>query len=216
MMMLEAEHHIRIHRDEAAIAVIGEAAVAGESSQRFHRLVVEAEVEHGIHHARHRRARAGTDRHQQRILGVAERLAGQFADIVERLLDLRLQFLRIGLAVLVEIRADRGREGEAGRHRQTEIGHFREIGALAAQEIAQARLAFGLAVAERIDPFSRLDRRRRRLGHRRFHSSFGRRFGGRLGRGLDRGFGRRLGRALRQRLAGGGLWRRLAGRCRWL
>ena len=28
MMMLEAEHHVRIHGDEAAIAVIGEAAVA--------------------------------------------------------------------------------------------------------------------------------------------------------------------------------------------
>ncbi|KTT89631.1 hypothetical protein NS44R_14990, partial [Mammaliicoccus sciuri] len=35
MMMLEAEHHVRIHRDETAVAVIGEAAVAGEFGERF-------------------------------------------------------------------------------------------------------------------------------------------------------------------------------------
>ena len=37
VMMLEAEHHIRIHGDEAAIAVIGKAAVAGHLGQRFDR-----------------------------------------------------------------------------------------------------------------------------------------------------------------------------------
>ena len=114
MMMLEAEHDVRIHRDEAAIAVVGEAAVAGEIGERFHGLVVEAEIENGIHHARHRGPRAGSDRDQKRIFGIAERFAGQLADIFQRLLDLRLQFLRIGLVVLVEIRADRGRDGEAG------------------------------------------------------------------------------------------------------
>ncbi len=65
MMMLEAEHHVRIHRDESAVAVIGEAAIAGHFGQRFDRLVVETEIEHGIHHARHRGAAAGTHRNQQ-------------------------------------------------------------------------------------------------------------------------------------------------------
>ncbi len=91
MMMLEADHHVRIHGDEAAVAVIGETLVAGELCQSLHRLIVEAEVEHGIHHAGHRGTRTGTHRHQQRIARVAERLAGQLADIVERLFDLRLQ-----------------------------------------------------------------------------------------------------------------------------
>ena len=153
-MMLEAEHHVRIHGDEAAIAVIGEAAIAGEFGERFDGLVVEAEIEHGVHHARHRGAAAGADRHQQRIFGIAERLAGQLADMIQRLLDLRLQFRRIGFVVRVEIGADRGRNGEAGRHRQAEIGHFGEIGALAAEQIAQARFALGLAVAEGIDPLA--------------------------------------------------------------
>ncbi len=185
MRVLEAEHHVRIHGDEAAIAVIGEAAVAGQFRERLDRLVVEAEIEHGVHHARHRGARAGAHGDQQRIVGIAEHLAGQLADIIERLLDLRLQFLRIGFVVRVEIGADRGRNGEAGRHRQAEIGHLGEVGALAAEQIAHVGAAFGLAVAERVDPFAGLGRFRRRPG-----GCLGHRLGRRLFQGLS---GRRRG-----------------------
>ena len=164
VMMLEAEHHVGIHRDEAAVAVIGEAAVARLGRQRLDGHVVEAEVEHGVHHARHRGPAAGAHRHQQRILGVAKPLAGQLADMGERGLDLSLQLRRVGLVVGVEIGADGGRQREAWRHRQPEIGHFRQIGALAAEQVAQRRVALGLAVAEGIDPLAgRAVRRRGRL-----------------------------------------------------
>ena len=53
VLVADAEHDVGIHRDEAPIAVIGEAAVAGFLGQRLDRLVVEAEIEHGVHHARH-------------------------------------------------------------------------------------------------------------------------------------------------------------------
>ncbi len=182
MRMVEAEHHVRIHGDEAAIAVIGEAAVARQFRQRLDGLVVEAEIEHGVHHARHRGAPAGAHRDQQRIVGIAEDLAGQLADIIERLLDLRLQLLRIGFVVRVEIGADRGRDGEAGRHRQAEIGHLGEIGALAAEQIAHVGAALGLAVAEGEDPFSGLSASVRRAAWRLCH---------RLGRGLFQGLSRR-------------------------
>src|SRR6266581_4506130 len=154
VMMLEAKHHVRVHRDEAAVAVIGETAIAGHFGQGFDRLVVETEIEHGIHHARHRGAAAGTHRNQQRIFGIAERLAGQPADMFQRLFDLRLQFLWVRFFVRVKIRADRSRNREAGRYRQPEIGHLGEIGALAAQQIAQFCFAFRLAVAEREYPFA--------------------------------------------------------------
>ena len=195
MMMLEAEHHIRIHGDEAAIAVIGESTIAGQFGERFDGLVVEAEIEHGIHHARHRGAAAGTDRHQERILRITERLAGQLADMIERLLDLCLQCSRIGFVVGVEISADRGRDGEARRHRQAEIGHFGEVGALAAQQVAQARFALGLAVAEGIDPLAGFYRLGGRPAHRRLRH--------RLLGSLLQDLGDRLGRGLLQRLAGG-------------
>ena len=55
LMMLDAQDDIRIHLDEAAIAVIGEAAVLGARSETLDGRVIEAEIEHGVHHARHRR-----------------------------------------------------------------------------------------------------------------------------------------------------------------
>ena len=220
VMMLEAEHHVRIHGDEAAIAVIGEAAIARELRQRFHGLVVEAEIEHGVHHARHRGARAGAHGDEQRVFGVAEHLAGQLADIVERLLNLRLQFLRIGFVVGVEVGADRGRNGEARRHRQAEIGHLGEVGALAAEQVAHLRPALGLAVTERVDPFAGLARGGGRLGRRSLHSDLGgnlRR--NRLCRSLCSGLRRRLGSWLHSRLGDrlrGALGQRLSGRRRGL
>jgi hypothetical protein len=73
--VIEPEHDVRIHLDEAAIAVPGEAIIARGGGEADHRRVVEAEVEDGVHHARHRHARAGADRDEQRIGGVAELLA---------------------------------------------------------------------------------------------------------------------------------------------
>jgi len=130
--------------------------------------VVEAEIEHGVHHARHRGAAAGAHRHQQRIFRIAESLAGDPADLVQRLFDLRLQFLRIGFVVRIKIRADRGRNRKAGRHRQAEIGHLGKVGALAAEQIAHAGFAFGLAVAEGEDPFAGFCRVRGGRAGRRF------------------------------------------------
>ena len=66
--MVDAQHDIAVHLDEAAIAVIGEARIAGALGQALDGLVVEAEIEHGIHHAGHRGARARADRDQQRIV----------------------------------------------------------------------------------------------------------------------------------------------------
>ena len=56
--MIDAQHHVGIHRDEAAVAVIGKAPVGGPGGQAFDSLAVEAQIQHRIHHARHRGARA--------------------------------------------------------------------------------------------------------------------------------------------------------------
>ncbi len=152
VMMVDAEHDIGIHRDEAAVAVIGEAAVAGFLRQRLDRLVVEAEIEDRVHHARHGGARPRTHRDEQRIGPVAEGLAGEAADFGERGRHLRFERGRIGFVVGVIVGADLGGDGEAGRHRQPEAGHLGEARALAAQQIAHVCLARGLAAAEGIDP----------------------------------------------------------------
>jgi hypothetical protein len=112
-----------------------------------------------------------------------EALAGDAADLLERGGDLLLQGFRIGIAVVVVVGADLRGDGEAGRHRQAEIGHLSEPGALAAQEVAHVGAAFGLAVAEQIDPLAFGRSLARRSFRRR---SFRLGLGGRLGRSTGR------------------------------
>src|SRR6185437_5145327 len=45
MMMLDAQYHLAIHLDEAAIGIIGETLVAAFLRQAQHRRIVEAEIE---------------------------------------------------------------------------------------------------------------------------------------------------------------------------
>ena len=52
-MMVEAHHHIAIHLDEAPVAVIGKAGIAGVPGNGFNRIVVQTKVENCIHHAGH-------------------------------------------------------------------------------------------------------------------------------------------------------------------
>jgi hypothetical protein len=63
--VIEAEHDVGIHLDEAAIAVPGEARVAGRGGEALDAGVVEAEVEDRVHHAGHGDAGAGADGDEQ-------------------------------------------------------------------------------------------------------------------------------------------------------
>ncbi len=152
MMVLDAEHDVRIHLDEAAIAVIGEARIARQLGQARDGLVVEPEIEHRVHHAGHRGASTRAHRDQQRLLGRAELGADRTLDRGQGGRDLVLQRIGIAPVVAVIIGADLGRDREARRHRQAEMAHLGQIGALAAQEIAHVRAPLGLAVAEAIHP----------------------------------------------------------------
>ena len=55
------------------------------------------------------------------------------------------------LPFVVEGGADLGGDGEAGRHRQADVGHLGEVGALAAEQVLHLRVAVGLAAAEEVD-----------------------------------------------------------------
>ena len=71
----DAAHDVAEHLDEAPVGVPREALVARVRGQAQHRLVIETEVQDRLEHARHRVARAGAHRHEQRVVGVAERAA---------------------------------------------------------------------------------------------------------------------------------------------
>ena len=151
--VIEAQHDVGIHLDEAAIGVIGKTRIAGEFAQAFRGFRVEAEIEHRIHHARHRDARARAHRNQQRIADVAQFGVHLLADLGDRFIDLLLQLGRIGLPICIIVCADLGGDGEARRDGKTQIAHLGQVGALAAQQIFHFGFAFGVAVSERINPF---------------------------------------------------------------
>jgi hypothetical protein len=150
-VVVDVENHVRVHLDEAAIGIVGEAPV-GAGCQGLDGLVVEAEIEDGVHHPRHRGAGARADRDEKRVVGIAEIAAGEGRNLLQRSGDVVLEAIGIALAVLVIKGADFGGNGEARRDRQSEIGHFSQIGALAAQKIAHFSASFGLPVAKAVNP----------------------------------------------------------------
>ena len=70
----DVEDDLAEHLHEPAVRVVREALVVRLLGEALHGVVVEPEVEDGVHHPGHRERRAGTDRHEQRIDGVAEAL----------------------------------------------------------------------------------------------------------------------------------------------
>jgi len=150
-----AHDHVAEHVDEAAVAVPARARVARAFDEAEHRLVVEAEVEDRVHHARHGDRRARTDGDQQRILGIAQLLL----HLGFQLLELGLELLEHPLGILVVVRgivgARFGRNREARRHRQVRVGHFGEVRALAAEDRLHRGVAFGVFLPEavKIDVF---------------------------------------------------------------
>ena len=72
VMVVDTQYDLPVHLDETSIAVIGETFVAALARQSDGRLVVETEVEHGVHHPGHRNPSPGPHRYQQRIVRVAE------------------------------------------------------------------------------------------------------------------------------------------------
>ena len=142
------EDDVAVHVDEAAVAIVGEAPVAGEPRQPFNRLVVQAQVEDGVHHSGHGLARPGAYRHQERVGGVAETGALLCLYGGELFANGFMETGRVALLVVVVVSTYFGGDGESRRNRETDAGHLGEVRALAAEQFAHLRIAVGLC-AER-------------------------------------------------------------------
>ena len=113
--VLDAHRGRAEHVDQSAVAVVGEAGVAGLRVQALDRCVSEAEVEDGVHHPRHRERRAGADADEHRVLGVAELLVAEgLFHLGDGGVDLRDDFGGEFLAGVGVGGADFGCDGEAG------------------------------------------------------------------------------------------------------
>ena len=63
-LLFDPHHHVAVHLDEAPVGILGEARIARLLGKALDRGVVQTEVEHRVHHPRHRLGRAGAHAHQ--------------------------------------------------------------------------------------------------------------------------------------------------------
>lgn len=150
-VLVHAHDHIGVHLHEAAIGIVGEALVPALGDDPLDRLIVESQVQDGIHHTRHGSPGAGTDRHQKRVVPVAEGAPHERFHLLQVFGNLGRQARRIAPVVGVVVGADLGGDGESRRDREPDRCHLRQVGPLAPQQILHLGLSFGLAIAEEVN-----------------------------------------------------------------
>ncbi len=142
LALLDFHHHVREHGNETAISIVGEVLVIGQLCQTLYGHVVQTQVQDGIHHARHGSTGTGTYGNQPGIVFIAKLLADDFFGLGQCGINLLLNISSDDLAVGVVTSAGFGGNGEALRHRQTDVGHFGQVSALAAQQLTHVCVAF--------------------------------------------------------------------------
>ncbi len=130
------------HRDEPAVAVIGETGISGQGSQAFDDLIVESKVQNGVHHAWHRGPGTGTDGYQVGVFRIAELFADLIFGLGQGCEDLVFDVLGNFLTVIIVTGAGFGCDREAAWDGQPQAGHFRQVGALAAEKVFHLGVAF--------------------------------------------------------------------------
>ena len=151
---LHAEHHVAVHLHEAAVGVVHEVRILSLGHHTFSHLVVQTEVQDGVHHAGHGSAGTGAYAHEQRILHVAELRVHQLLDVSHSGVHVVLQQLdNLVLTYLVILVTGVGGDGEPGRHGHSDEVHLSQIRTLAAQCLSHLGVTFGLSVAESVNSF---------------------------------------------------------------
>ena len=100
---LQAEHNIAVHLNKTAVGIVHKARVIGLLHQALGNLIVETQVEDRVHHPRHRCTGARSDRHEKRILQVAELRPHRFLHLADRFFYIGLERLRIRLFISVVV-----------------------------------------------------------------------------------------------------------------
>ena len=96
--------------------------------------VVEADVEDGFHHAGHGELCTRTNRHKQRILGIAQLATHFFFDLAKCDGHFSIKTFR-GFAVVQVDAARFGGNCESGRNRQAELCHLCQVRTLTSEQV---------------------------------------------------------------------------------
>ena len=107
-LRLQAEHDVAVHLHEAAVAVPGEALVAGLVDEAAQRGLVEADVEHGVHHAGHATRAPERQETSSGFLASPNLRPHRLFGLAQGVLDLGLELGRILAVVGVVVGADFG------------------------------------------------------------------------------------------------------------
>ena len=155
-VLVNAEHHVAVHLDEAAIRIVSEATVARLGGQAAHGVIVETQVQNRVHHSRHGELGAAADRDEHRVRRVAELLAHQLLEPLQGRFDLLVDLRRELAAPLPEQVARVRRDGKARRDRQPSVRHLGQAGALATECVPHVTVAVGAAATKEEDVFSQV------------------------------------------------------------
>ena len=153
MFARHAHDDAAVHGHKSPIAVLGKTIVACFCRQPLDRLGRQTDIQHRVHHARHRGPGAGPDRDQQRPLRIAEPHAHRPLDPLERFQRGVPHAGRILFPVLVIFGAGLGGNREAGRNRDSEIRHFGKSGPPPTEELFHVGGPFGQAVTKVVHVF---------------------------------------------------------------
>src|SRR3954451_4993271 len=140
---VDAESYFAEHLNESPVAVVGKARVASLICQSLGRLVVQAEIEDGVHHAGHGELGARSNAKQQRILHASQLLPHQVFQFGESLVDLVVDFFRYFVAVFKEEVTDLRRDSESTGDGHARLAHLCQASTLATKNVAHFAVAVG-------------------------------------------------------------------------
>ena len=142
------------HLDQPAVGVPREPRVVRLDREPVHRVVVEPDVEDGLHHPGHRELRPRPHRHQQGVIRVAQLLAPRRLQRRQVLGDLRVQPLGHGSRRQVGAARLRG-DREPGGHGQAQFHHLRQVRPLTPEQVLLVLVTLGevVDVARHCRPF---------------------------------------------------------------
>ena len=152
VLLADFHNDVGEHLDKPSVRVVDEPlklriGVAGDHSRND--LVVQTEVQNGVHHAGHGRSGTRTDGNEKRVGEVAELLAVDLLHLFDVRHDLSHDVVVDEPTILVVLRASLGGNGEALRNGKTDLGHFGKVRSFTAKQLTHGCVAFG----EKIDVF---------------------------------------------------------------
>jgi len=77
LALVDFENYVAKHLDQASVGVVCKARVVGALRQRLHAVIVQAEIQDGIHHAGHGKFGARTHTDEQWIVTATQTLSLQ-------------------------------------------------------------------------------------------------------------------------------------------